>query len=133
MCKILLIETDRMLASNLQSFLDCLGHEIEWQVDPQLAVFSADENRPDIVILDLMLASRSGVEFLYEFRSYPDWQKLPVIVFSNVSERELGQCISSFPQLNISAYHYKPQTTLGQLAQTIDKILLAKGHETVRG
>jgi len=123
MSRILLIETDSILANNLQKFLKCLGHEVDWHVDPQLAVFGADEHKPDIVILDLMLAGRSGVEFLYEFRSYPDWQSLPVVVFSNVSERELGQCISSFPQLNISAYHYKPQTTLKQLAQTLDSFL----------
>lgn len=133
MCKILFIETDSVLAANLQIFFQRLGHEIDWHVDPQLAVFSADENRPDVIVLDLMLAGRSGVEFLYEFRSYPDWQNLPVVVFSNVSERELGQCISSFPQLNISAYHYKPQTTLSQLAETIDKVLLKSSYETIHG
>ncbi|MBA3757619.1 response regulator [Candidatus Saccharibacteria bacterium] len=131
MCRILFIETDTVLAANLRSFFGQLGHEVEWHVNPQLAVFSADDNKPDLVILDLMLAGRSGVEFLYEFRSYPDWQDLPVVVFSNVSERELGQSISSFPHLNISAYHYKPQTTLSQLAQTIDKVLNLPRHETV--
>lgn len=132
MCRILFIETDCVIASNLRNYFERLGHLVEWHVDPQLAVFSADEKRPDIVILDLMLAGRSGVEFLYEFRSYPDWQDLPVVVFSNVSERELGQGVSSFPQLNITAYHYKPQTTLSQLAQTIDKILQNPANETVR-
>lgn len=126
MCRILLIETDCVLAKNLQDFFGRLNHEVEWQVDPQLAVFSADENKPDVIILDLMLTGHSGVEFLYEFRSYPDWQDLPIVVFSGVSERELGQAVSSFPQLNISAYHYKPSTSLSQLAQTIDKLLLAR-------
>lgn len=123
MARILFIETDRIIATNLTKFLNRRGHEIDWHVDPQLAVFSADKNKPDVVILDLMLGSRSGVEFLYEFRSYPDWQNMPVIVFSNVSERELGQCITSFPQLNITAYHYKPQTSLSQLAQTVEQVL----------
>jgi DNA-binding response OmpR family regulator len=123
MAKILLIETDRILASNLQDFLLAKGHQLDWQVDPQQAVFSADDNQPDVVILDLMLAGRSGVEFLYEFRSYPEWQELPVVVFSNISERELGQCIAAFPQLNITAYHYKPHTSLQQLSRTVEQIL----------
>lgn len=132
MCRILFIETDSVIAANLRGYFERLGHEVDWHVDPQLAVFSADEKRPDIVILDLMLAGRSGVEFLYEFRSYPDWQNLPVVVFSNVSERELGQGVSSFPQLNITAYHYKPQTSLSQLSKTIDKILQDPTYESRR-
>lgn len=123
MARVLLIETDHILASNMRTFFEAHGHILDWQVDPQRAVFSADDNRPDAVVLDLMLAGRSGVEFLYEFRSYPDWQDLPIVVFSNVSERELGQCINTFPQLDIAAYHYKPHTTLKQLLQTLEQVI----------
>jgi CheY-like chemotaxis protein len=84
---------------------------------------SADMRRPDIVILDLMLAGRSGVEFLYEFRSYPDWQQLPVIVFSNISPGELGSSAIGFEELNIAAFHYKPSTSLSQLRSSVDSLL----------
>src|SRR3982750_184304 len=102
MARVLLIETDRPIATNLQKFLQKAGHDVEWQVDPQLAMDSADMRQPDVVILDLLLAGRSGVEFLYEFRSYPDWQRLPVIVFSNISAGELGSTAIGFDELNIS-------------------------------
>lgn len=127
MARVLLLETDKPLAVNLQKFLEDGGHEVDWQVDPQLAMDSADMRRPDIVILDLLLASRSGVEFLYEFRSYPDWQQLPVVVFSNLSVGEVGSSAIGFDELNIAAFHYKPTTSLAELSATIDGLLQPAG------
>jgi DNA-binding response OmpR family regulator len=123
MGRILLIETDRPLAACLQKYLERAGHEVEWQVDPQVAVYSADKNQPDVVVLDLLLANRSGIEFLYEFRSYPDWQQLPVVVFSNISPADLGSTINSFEQLNVSAFHYKPASSLSELTASVDRLL----------
>jgi DNA-binding response OmpR family regulator len=123
MLKILLLETDSLLATNLLSFFSHCGYETEWQVDPQVAVLSADKTKPDLIILDLLLATHSGVEFLYEFRSYADWVKVPIIVFSNVSQRELGSSALALEQLGVTAFHYKPQTTLKQLVSSVNQIL----------
>jgi len=124
MARILLIEADRVLATNLQAFLKAAGHQVEWHVDPQVAMDAIDKKKPDLLILDLLLAGRSGVEFLYELRSYPDWQKLPIIVFSSVSNRELGQSApDALKQLDIAAYLYKPETNLSQLAAAVKQAL----------
>lgn len=124
MANILLIETDKLLAKNLASFLKKLGHKVTWHVDPQTAMDHADSHCPDVIVLDLLLANhRSGIEFLYEFRSYPDWQDLPVVIFSHVAAEELRECLDAMEQLKISAYRYKPTTSLGDLAQTINQAL----------
>jgi CheY-like chemotaxis protein len=122
MASVLLIETDRLLAKNLSHFLDGLGHQIAWYVDPQEAIEQADQTAPDVIVLDIILTNqRSGIEFLYELRSYPDWRDLPVVIFSCVAAEQLKGCLESMQQLNISAYHYKPTTTLQKLAHTINQ------------
>jgi DNA-binding response OmpR family regulator len=124
MARIMFIEADHLLAANLQAFLESAGHQTVWHVDPQLAMDAIDKKKPDLLILDLLLAGRSGAEFLYELRSYPDWQSLPVVVFSSVSEVELGLLApSALEQLNIANYFYKPQTSLAELAQAVDQAL----------
>lgn len=124
MADILLIESDRLLATNLQKYLGELGHKVAWHVDPQTAIDGADEKTPDVIVLDIVLANhRNGIEFLYELRSYPDWQNLPVVIFSQVAAENLKGCLDSLEQLNVSAYRYKPTTTLTNLAQTIDQAL----------
>ena len=124
MAQILLIEADGLMAGNIKKYLGRVGHDVRWHVDPQVAMDAIDAKKPDLLILDLMLANRSGVEFLYEFRSYPDWQKLPIIVYSSVPEAELGYAATeSLQQLDIAAYHYKPHTGLAELAQSVDLAL----------
>jgi CheY-like chemotaxis protein len=121
---VLLMETDHILAKNLSKYLITFGHEVSWHVEPQSAIDQADKNCPDVIILDLMLANRrSGIEFLYEFRSYPEWQNLPVVIFSHVAAEDLKDCLDSLKQLNVAAFRYKPTTSLSDLAASIDQAL----------
>ena len=46
MARILLIEADRLLAANLQAFLKTAGHQMEWHVDPQVAMDAIDKKSP---------------------------------------------------------------------------------------
>ncbi|MGA3150039.1 MAG: response regulator [Candidatus Saccharimonadales bacterium] len=123
MARILLIESDKILAGNLKSVLKKSGRRIDWQVNPQTAMDSIDRQKPDLVILDLLLAGRGGVEFLYELRSYPDWQNLPIVVFSSVSDRELGRSAKNLQQLGITAFYHKSDTSLAELARSVEQIL----------
>lgn len=123
MPKILLVEPDPLIARNIIKYLGRAGHKVSFQPDPQSAVNIADKNRPDLVITDLWLSVHNGVEFLYEFRSYPDWLTVPIIIYSNVAPEELGLPLAALEELKISAYHYKPETSLQTLAGSVDRVL----------
>lgn len=123
MARILFIEPDHILGTNAKKILKRAGHSVDWHVDPQAAMDSADGARPDIVVLDLMLAARSGVEFLYEFRSYPEWASVPVVVYSNLSPEGFSAAGIGYRQLGIAAYHYKPATPISELAKSLEQIL----------
>ncbi len=124
MARILLLESDHFLAKNLSRALEKDGSEVSWHVDLQAAMNSADQNTPEVVILDLSLAARSGTEFLYEFRSYPDWENVPVIILSSLSNHEIKDTISSLSHLNVSTYLYKPTAGLSDLVENIRRLLL---------
>ena len=122
MARILFIEPDRLLGANARKIFKRAGNEVNWQVDPQAAIDSAAETNSDVIVLDLLLAGRSGVEFLYEFRSYPEWSRLPVIIYSDISPEEFKGANVGFTQLNIAAYHYKPTTSITELCNSIEKV-----------
>ena len=119
MAGILLIESDLILAESITKYLQALGHNIDWCSDAQLAVNRADESAPDLVILELQLAGHSGVEFLYEFRSYPEWQNIPIIIFSSIDEAEIEASSLLFGPLDILAYHHKHTTSLKELGSSV--------------
>jgi len=123
MSKILLIEPDSILAANIQDYFAKAGHEIIVHNDLQQAVVAADKIKPSAVIMELQLAGRSGIEFLYEFRSYPDWQDLPVILHTIVEDNQLAAYGRVLQDLNISQILYKPETGLKLLLQAVDEQL----------
>ncbi|MBX4197280.1 response regulator [Candidatus Saccharibacteria bacterium] len=117
---VLLLEPDNLLAASLNNYLAREGHSVAWHSHPQDAVTSADRQTPQAVITELQLAGRSGVEFLYEFRSYPEWQAIPIIVLSNLRPEETIAYQEVFQELNIAGYFYKPRTNLSQLLETLE-------------
>lgn len=117
---ILLIEPDKLLADIYRQALEGAEHSVRMTASAQSAVFSADEIRPDVIVLELQLINHSGLEFLYELRSYPEWQDIPVIINSYVPAGEFaGSWRLLKRQLNIAAYHYKPLTSLQTLLRSI--------------
>jgi DNA-binding response OmpR family regulator len=123
MSNIILLETDRQLAKYTADYLKQQGHKTEVYSDPQSAISSADKHCPDCVVLSLLLAGRSGIEFLYELRSYPEWQKIPVIVTGKLSAEELNDYTPVFNQLGVTRYLHKSTTSLTDLAVAIQGLL----------
>jgi DNA-binding response OmpR family regulator len=121
MSQILLIEPDRVLADTYRSALHSAGHKVLMCASAQSAIFAADSRKPDIVILELQLIEHSGIEFLYEFRSYPEWQDIPVIIHSNVPPAEFAQSKQILEKaLGIDGYYYKPLTSLRTLLRAVE-------------
>lgn len=123
MSQILLLEPDKILAKTYSTVLETAGHVVRHCVSAQTAVVLADDMHPDIVIVELQLVDHSGIEFLYEFRSYVDWQQIPVIILTNVPESEFAGSQSLLrDDLNVQAYLYKPLTSLQKLIQFVDDL-----------
>lgn len=126
MAHILLIEPDHMLAQTYEQSLQHAGHVVTHCATAQAAIHAADQVRPDIVVLEFQLVAHSGIEFLYEFRSYPDWQPVPVIVQSFVAPSEFSdnwQLLTE--QLGVAGYLYKPHAQLRDLLRLVEEQLVA--------
>lgn len=121
MAQILLIEPDHVLGETYRQAFLYFGDSVVICSSAQSAITAADTLQPDIVILELQLIEHSGIEFLYEFRSYPEWRDIPVIVLSTVPPAEFGSsCDMLIKELGVSVYHYKPQTSLQGLLASVN-------------
>lgn len=118
MANILLLEPDLILGKTYSQYLESLGHNLNWQQSAQAAVQALDGFQAQLAIIELQIAGHNGLEFLYEIRSYPDLQKLPVIIQSVVGKSTLQPNVME--QLQINAYLHKPSTSLVQLGQAVD-------------
>lgn len=109
-----------MLQANIyKTALERQGHTVAHAATAQSAVQFSDEHRPDVVVLELQLPSHNGVEFLYEFRSYPEWAHVPVVVHTFVPLDELAQTPVLQRELGVCELLHKPATSLATLCAAV--------------
>ncbi len=83
MKKLLIIEDDPVIANIYRSIFEKDNYQVEVATDGQSGFYKIHEARPDIVLLDLMLPIIGGVDILKKIRAQKQFEKLPVIVFTN--------------------------------------------------
>ena len=74
--KILLVEDDANLVELLRYNLESAGFDVVQTGDGEEALMLADEEKPDLVILDWMIANLSGIEVCRRLRRAPE---MPVL------------------------------------------------------
>ncbi|MFA5004131.1 MAG: response regulator [Candidatus Saccharimonadales bacterium] len=123
---VLLIEPDKILSNIYVRSLVGAGHTVAATMNAQHAIQLADEQQPDLVIVELQLKGHNGVEFLYEFRSYQEWLTIPVLVHSFVPPTEFVRTPLLTQELGVNDYLYKPTTSLAKLIQAVQKLVPIK-------
>lgn len=119
---ILLIEPDLVLASSYQRALENAEYQVSHAPSAQAAIYAADAQRPDVVVLELQMAVHNGIAFLHEFRSYPEWQEIPVVLHTYAHPQRHAEIRDQLAQqLGVHAWLYKPQTTLPELIGIVQK------------
>ena len=112
MKNILLLEPDRIAAVCLSRELAKHNFNCYVASTAHGAIKLADDHRIDAVISELSLPGHSGSEFLYEFRTYPDWSATPIIIFSSIKVAEKIACSKDWELLCIAQTMYKPEKSL---------------------
>jgi DNA-binding response OmpR family regulator len=84
--RVLIVEDDRTLGDALQQCLQNEGHEVEWVADGDVALFKVQKERPDLVLLDLGLPGRDGVEVMKAMQDR--WEGTAVMILTASSRVE---------------------------------------------
>lgn len=83
--KILMVDDDVDLASIISTKLQMEGFDIKTVSDPDVALETVKEYRPDLILLDINMPGMNGTEYLIELRDIPDMKKVKVIFFTSMS------------------------------------------------
>ncbi|MCD8494967.1 MAG: response regulator [Candidatus Pacebacteria bacterium] len=96
------------------------GFEVATKGDGADALALINQEKPDILLLDLMLPGVGGFEILEAIRNDATWRDLKVIIFSNLGEEE---DIQKGEALGASEYMIKSNFTLDELVEKIQSML----------
>jgi signal transduction histidine kinase/CheY-like chemotaxis protein len=78
----LLVDDDDVVRRSVRQALEPIGWTVAEAENGLVAVASLKSERPDVIILDLMMPTMDGFEFLDELRRRPEWQDIPVVVIT---------------------------------------------------
>ncbi len=86
--RVLIVEDDRALGVFIRKGLMAQGHDAEWVSDGEAALERVRLREPELLILDLTLPKKDGVEVLEELRTWSTSMSIVVLTGrSNVDER----------------------------------------------
>jgi len=77
--RILVVDDEQQIRRALKSILSTRGYALEMAATAEEALLKAIDTPPDLVVLDLMLPDRSGIEVCRELRT---WMTAPILILS---------------------------------------------------
>ncbi len=79
---ILVVDDDDDTRTRLTTMLNRSGFKVRAAADGPSALAMADEAKPAIVLLDLMMPDMDGFTVLKQLRSRPDWEDIAVVILT---------------------------------------------------
>jgi DNA-binding response OmpR family regulator len=120
MAKILLIEDDKFLRELIIQKLGKEGFEVVEAAEGETGVVKIEEEKPDLVLLDLILPGIDGFEVLRRIKENQAVSSIPVIILSNLGQRD---DVEKGIELGAVDYLIKAHFTPGEIVQKIKATL----------
>lgn len=118
--KILVIEDDNILQQAVGVALTDAGFQVVKAMDGSSGLKMVKTEKPDLVLLDIILPEKDGIDVLKSIRQNKETAKTLVMVFTAYkSEDLLKKCL----ELGVQGYFYKTSYSLEEIVAEIKKIL----------
>ncbi len=118
--KILVVEDEKTLRFLIVQTLKGEGFDVEEAIDGEEGLKKIKDNKPDLILLDLLLPGINGFDFLSRIKKDSNTESIPVIIFSNLGQEEE---IQRGIKLGAVDYLIKAHFTLNEVVVIVRKIL----------
>jgi two-component system phosphate regulon response regulator PhoB len=122
MPKIAIIEDDQAISQMYRIKFETEGYEVETAEDGKLGLKLAENMKPDIILLDLMMPEMNGDEMLKKLRATSWGKRTKVIILTNMGEQEAPDGLDT---LNVRRFIVKAEMTPRQVAEMVKAELAA--------
>ena len=113
---VLVVEDDPFYSNIYKAKFTKEGFDVRIAKNGDEAMKAARERKPDLMLLDLIMAGKDGFETLADFRNDPTFSDLRIIVLSNLSQEE---DIERTKRLGATEYVVKANISLQDM---VDKV-----------
>src|SRR3989338_5313697 len=117
--KIIIIEDDDFISRALKIKLEDKGINILIAKDGKTGLDIVKKEKPDLVLLDLILPKMSCYDVLVELKKDIVTKKIPVIILTNLNQNEVEKKVKDFGAID---YLVKANISLEQIFKRISEV-----------
>ena len=129
MAKILIVEDDRLLATMYKQKFEKDGYEVSTAFDGVEGLKKIREEKPTLVLLDIMMPKMHGLEVLEETKRDPETKDIPIVLLTNLARGE--EDINRGLELGAIAYLVKSQLRPSQVVAKVKELLTASARNDI--
>lgn len=125
----LIIDDEPDMTTYLGAILTDHGWKVRTANSADEGISLAREQRPDAVLLDMMMPERGGLSVIVELRKDPELESVPIVVVSGIQEtltEDFRLFLSRFKHRQPDAFLDKPVDP-AELMKTLEKLASAAG------
>lgn len=118
--KVLVVEDDHLFLRIFQEKFSRDGFQVATALDGQEGLEKIEKEKPDLVLLDIMMPRMDGVEMLEKVKTNPKTRDIPVIMLTNLGEEGVGKkCLD----LGAAAFWIKSNHRLNEIVTKVKEVL----------
>lgn len=118
--KILLVEDDPFLLDMYSTKFKDVGFNVVVAQDGEMALVKAKEEKPDLVLLDVVLPKKDGFEVLKILKSDPATAGMPVILLTNLGlDSDVKRGLELGAQSYIIKAHFTPTEVVAKVKEVL--------------
>lgn len=119
--KILLVDDDPLIIRMYQTKLSKDGYNISLAFNGEEAIIKAKKDKPDLILLDLMMPKMNGIETLEQLKKDSDTKDIPVVILTNLEDKK--DDVEKAKKMGALNYWVKAETDLKTLSSKVKEIL----------
>ncbi len=119
--KIMIVEDEKAFHDLYRIMFEGRDYDISYVYDGDTAMEKLEEDRPDLIILDMLLDMVTGDTFFLHLKGMAEYADIPVIIISAFSQKQYKNLKKVDPNL---VYIEKSYLTKERLLEEVEKKLL---------
>ncbi|MEO8580966.1 MAG: response regulator [Patescibacteria group bacterium] len=120
MKKVLVVEDDKFLANAYRAGFEGEGLEVSLAFDGEEALAMANQTKPDVIILDILIPKIDGFSVLQQLKANKELEHIPVIIASNLGQK---QDIDKGLELGATDFIIKSESSVTEILNKIKNVL----------
>lgn len=117
--RILIVDDDPLIARMYENKIRLDGYDVDTAANGEEALMMVRKNKPDLILLDIMMPKMNGVETLKALKKDGKTKDIPVIILTNLSDDTKD--VERAKAMGAIDYLIKSEISLKELSEKVRK------------